>query len=94
MKKLSPRTGDEVWIKPDYAIARFMGSKVAFKTVGDSGMICTAKPIQERNREPQVQLHVRFIGTDVWKGVKDTVDIDVYIPLDEWDKLIEVKRCQ
>ncbi len=96
MKSLSPQTGNEVWLKPSYAIARFMGAKTAFKTEQDDAMICTIKPIKERGVSPQIHFHLRFNGTDHWKGLKDCLDIDVYIPLEEWEKTkqMEGKQCQ
>ena len=86
-KSLSPQIGDEVWLKPSYAIARFMGAKVAFKTRQDDAMICTIKPIKEGTLPPQVQIHLRFTGNDLWEGLRETLDIDIYVPLTEWEKI-------
>jgi len=84
MKKLSEQTGSEIWVNPRYAIARFMLSKAAFKTAERQPMIFTLKPIKEKFVEPEVQLHLRFEGKDLWNKLADTLDIDVYIPLSEF----------
>jgi hypothetical protein len=90
MKKLSTRTGIEIWMKPRYAIARFMNNKSAFKTTENQDMIFTMKPIIEKNCPPEIQIHLRFDGKDFWNGQKDTLDIDVYIPTEEFLKIFSL----
>ena len=87
MKKLSPVVSKEVWLNPNYAIARFMGSKRAYKTKQDQKMICTVKIVNEKNLPLEAHVHLRFEGTDTWFNEKDTLDLDLYVPLSEWSKL-------
>jgi hypothetical protein len=87
MKRLPKKIGPEIWLNPDYAIARFTYHKTAFKTLQNQKMILTFKLIQEKNLDPQVQVHLRFLGRDLWEGKEDILNIDFYIPLTEWKKL-------
>ena len=87
LKRLSEKTGREIWLKPSYAIARFKRHKAAFKTFENQKMILTVKPIQEKNLDPEIQIHLRFVGRDLWDGKEGILDIDFYIPLTEWQKL-------
>lgn len=86
-KELPLNVSEEVWLRPDYAIARFMGSKAAYKTGQGQGMICTAKVIQESGHPLQVQFHFRFGGRDEWFEKDETVDVDVYMQLSEFLKM-------
>jgi hypothetical protein len=94
MKKLSEKISKEVWFNPSYAIARFMESKKAFKTEQDQPMLATAKIIREEGILPQLQLHFRFKGKDKWNKLNETLDFDIYIPLKEVKKLVEVFEWQ
>ena len=87
MKMLSPQISKEKWLNPNYAILRFMKSKKAYKTKENQNMICTFKIVKEPNLAFEVQVHLRFEGNDSWFNEKDTVDLDLYIPLLEWNKL-------
>jgi hypothetical protein len=87
MKELSKRIGEELWLKPRYAILRFMKNKSAFKTEEFPSMIFTLKPIKEINIEEEIQLHIRFDGKDLWNGLQDVIDVDVYIPVEEFLKV-------
>ena len=91
MKNLSKIIGKEVWLRPRYVIARFMNKKTAFKTTDFQPVLLTIKPIIEENIGKQIQLHLRFKGKDYWNNLSDTLDIDVYIPFNEWKKIKEVK---
>ena len=88
-KNLPKPIGDEIWVNPRYAIARFMGSKVAYKTKDDQPMIFTLKPIEEKGIGKQVQMHLRFEGEDRWNHREDTVDVDAYLPLSECEKMVD-----
>lgn len=90
MKKLSESVSKEVWIKPSYAIARFMKSKKAFKTEQDQPMICTGKFIKEVNVPIQLQLHLRFDCKDHYDGEKEVFDLDLYIPVDEVEGIVNL----
>jgi len=87
MKDLSEVLGNEVWIKPDYLILRFMKSRKAYKTRQNQPMIFTVKLI-----DGQVHIHVRFDGRDKWFNDMDTLDFDVYVPIKEFEKLLEMKK--
>jgi len=89
-KQLSQRIGYEVFLRPSYVIARFMKSKVAFKTSQDQPMLCTIKPITEKGIGDQVQIHLRFEGKDLLNKLDDVLDVDVYIPIEEWKKVVRL----
>ena len=79
MKKLSDKTGKEVWINPRYLILRFMKSRKAFKIREFEKTIFTMKPVKEDNIEEQIHIHLRFNGKDLWNNLDDVIDLDVYI---------------
>lgn len=87
-KKLPTVVGKEIWLNPRYAIARSMGRQFAFKTLDNQPMICTLKKIQENYAGLQVQFHLRFEGRDSETNVEDVLDIDVYIPFQEFQRLV------
>jgi len=89
-KQLPQRIGYEVWLRPRYAIARFMNCKIAFRTEDNQPMILTVKPISEKNVGDQIQLHLRFKGKDYWNNISDVLDVDVYIPIEEWKKVVRL----
>ena len=64
-----------------------MNSKVAFKTSDFQPMIFTIKPIFEEGVGEQIQIHLRFEGKDYWNDLSDVLDVDVYIPIEEWRRL-------
>lgn len=85
MKKLPEKITEEKVVPLDYAIARFMRSKKAFKTgQGQEDAKCWFKVIKEKNVPSQVQLHFRFVGFDRWYGGQDDLDCDFYINIDEF----------
>src|SRR3989304_2050205 len=84
MKELSKKISNEIWLKPRYAIARFMKKKIAFKTNEFQPMIFTLKIIKEKLIEEEIQLHLRFKGKDFWNNLDDDLDIDIYIPVKEF----------
>ena len=87
MKRLSKVIGKEIILNPRYAIARFMSSKKAYKTKDFQPMWFTIKPIVEKAVGEQIQVHIRFEGIDEWHNdEKETLDIDVYIPIEEWEQ--------
>ncbi len=90
MKVLSPQTVPvEIFLNPSYVIARFMESKIAYKTVQNPKMFFTLKRIKEKNIEEETQIHIRFNGTDTWNNNKtETLDIDIYISMTEMKKII------
>lgn len=91
-KQLPPMTAKEVWLSPDYIIARFMNTKTAYKTAQHpKGVILTIKPIQEQGLPEQIQVHLRFKGRDHWNGDKEQeIDIDIYIDKVEWLKVLKI----
>jgi hypothetical protein len=91
MKELSPMESNEVWLNPRYAMARFMVSKVAFKTLDNSNnTLMTAKIVQEKNLPKELQLHIRLNGKDYWNNHEDTLDIDIYIEKHNIEKLLSL----
>lgn len=89
-KKILPdKLGGEVFLQNVYAICRFMESKKAYKTKQNQPMILTLKPtITSRELGPQIQLHLRFHGRDEWFKEEDTIDVDAYVPVEEWRRQI------
>jgi len=85
-KKLSPQTSKEVWMKIDYAIARFMKSKLFFRT---NSALFTFKKVKEGTLHEQIQIHLRIIGRNE-KGEQDDIDFDVYASIPEFNKLKEL----
>ena len=70
-----------------------MKSKAAFKTKDFQPMIFTVKKITEKGVGDQVQFHIRFDGKDHWNGNKeDTLDVDTYLPIDEFKKSEEASK--
>ncbi|MDH5439961.1 MAG: hypothetical protein OEY31_05110 [Candidatus Bathyarchaeota archaeon] len=65
-----------------------MKSKIAYKTKDHQPMIFTLKPIEEEGIGRQVQMHLRFEGEDRWNHKEDVVDVDVYLPIAECDKMV------
>jgi len=92
MKELSKKISNEIWLKPRYAIARFMKKKIAFKTNEFQPMIFTLKIIKEKLIEEEIQLHLRFKGKDFWNNLDDDLDIDIYIPVKEFEKVKELSK--
>jgi len=88
MKKLSPQVSEELWIKPSYAIVRFMKSKKAYKIDQAQSCIFTFKEVHEKNRPVEMQIHLRIEGKDHWNNMeKETIDVDIYIEKEEWEKV-------
>lgn len=89
MKQLPKKIGKEIWLKPRYAILRFMNSGVAFVKKDHLPMICTFKPITEKDIGEQIQIHLRFDARDLFHKdhIQEQIDIDVYVSMDEWEKL-------
>jgi len=96
-KALPPKVGGEALLQIDYAIARFMGSKKAYKTEQNpSGVIFSMKRIRDERVGHQVHLHLRFSGRDRVYAGEDVLDIDVYVPVEEWakaEKVLGVGPC-
>lgn len=94
-EKVLPKTiSTEHWLKPSYAIARFMKSKKAFKTEQEQSMIFTMKVIREKNLPDQLQIHARFDCKDYYTGEKENLDIDVYIPFEEVKQIVNIKKLE
>jgi hypothetical protein len=85
-KELSNIIGTEVFIQPNYAIAKFMKSGILVKTAQNQKMFFTFKPIKEIDLPEQIQMHIRFDSVN-----NDVLDIDVYIPVAEFLKLKDMK---
>jgi len=83
MKHLDEKRA-EVSIVPKYIIARFMKSKKAFKIEHFQPVLCFFG-ILEKDR--QLHIHVRFNGKDEWNKEEETLDIDIYIPQSEHEKI-------
>ena len=89
MKQLSPIVGKQHKLKLDYIIARFMKSKRAYKA---NNQTITIEPIQEKNCEPQIHMWIRCNVKDHWNNKKEFLDIDLYIPIMEFLKIMEVEQ--
>jgi hypothetical protein len=87
--KVLPRLlSREALLKIDYAIARFMDSKRAYRTEQNpEGTIFSIKRVDGGTLGSQVQLHLRFKGRDRIFGGTDTLDIDAYVRVEEWAKV-------
>jgi len=82
---------EEVWLHPRYAIARFMKTKTAFKTLDNSNnTLMTAKVIQEKNIPKQLHIHFRMDGKDYWNKLDDIIDIDLYIGMENLEQLAKL----
>jgi hypothetical protein len=91
MKQLPDRLGEELFLKIDYVICRFMKQKKAYKTSqNQSNVIFTVKKVKEENLEPQYHLHLRFNGRDVWFNDNDSIDVDFYINEKEFTKILSI----
>jgi len=74
----------ETQIVPKYIIARFMKSKKAFKIKHFQPVLCFFGILK---KDGQLHIHVRFDGKDERDGEEDTLDIDMYIPKSEHEKI-------
>jgi len=74
----------EIRIIPKYIIARFMKSKKAFKIKHFQPVLCFFGVLK---KDGQLHIHIRFDGKDEWTKEEDTLDIDVYIPKSEHEKI-------
>jgi len=83
MKHLDEKKA-EVSIAPKYIIARFMKSKKAFKTRHFQPMLCFFGILK---KDGQLHIHVRFNGKDEWNNEEETLDVDIYIPKAEHEKI-------
>jgi hypothetical protein len=81
----------EVKVVPKYAIARFMKSKKAFKIHHFQPILCFFGILK---KDGQLHIHIRFNGRDEWTGEEDTLDIDVYIPKTEHNKILSLIKTQ
>jgi hypothetical protein len=78
----------EAILRIDYAIARFMESGRGYRTEQKpKGTIFSIKRVDAGTLGSQVQLHLRFKGQDRIFGGTDTLDVDAYVPVDEWMKV-------
>jgi len=96
MKELPIIIGKEYVFSIDYGIARFLESKNAWRTTKElaKNNLISFKPILEQNLAPQMQIHIRFYGSDTLGMNNDTLrdevlDIDVYIQLTEFMSIIQ-----
>lgn len=74
----------EIRIVPKYIIARFMRSKKAFKIRHFQPITCFFGILK---KDKQLHIHLRFDGKDEWSTEEDTLDIDIYIPKGEHEKI-------
>ena len=88
-KKLSKVISREIFIKPRYVNARFMKSKVAFKSIDNSEKaLMTAKFVEEKNCPIELQIHVRLDGRDYFNKMDDLLDVDIYIEKEKLQEFI------
>lgn len=84
-----------VTLNVGYAIIRFLESraesgKIAFKTQdNDPNVLANAVFIRSKN---QISIHFRAPIRDQWHKLVDHVDVDIYLPLDEVDKICRLKN--
>ncbi|MEM3402759.1 MAG: hypothetical protein QXH08_06030 [Candidatus Hadarchaeales archaeon] len=78
-----------MFIHPDYVILRTMNNDHALRSEQRDGFL-SAKIIEQSGRR-QLHLHLRFEGRDHAFGNTGTVDLDLYLPLEELPKLIHLK---
>jgi len=77
-----------------YAIIRFLESqlesgKIAFKTAdNDPNTFANAVFIEEKK---QISIHFRAPLRDRWHNIADHVDVDIYLPLSEIEKICKLK---
>lgn len=87
MKDLSKPISKEIWIKNNYAIAKFMNDKnEVIKTTQDQKIIFTIKAVKECNIDKQLQFHIRFNDS---RFIEKILDVDIYAPLSELDNIID-----
>ncbi|WP_342812395.1 hypothetical protein [Candidatus Hadarchaeum sp.] len=86
---LPKRVSPEVFIHPDYVILRTMNNDHALRSEQRDGFL-SAKVIEQSGRR-QLQLHLRFEGRDHAFGNTGTVDLDLYLPLEELPKLTRLE---
>lgn len=90
MKELPKKLSNEIFLKIDYLICRFMKNKHAYKINQNQPTFFTVKKIQEKGLHPQYQFHIRFNGKDRWYNDEDIIDFDFYIDEKEIEKILDV----
>ena len=69
----------------NYAMLRFVNSKLGFKiSEADPKAFFNASWIKEKK---ELQMHLRMPVKDEWKNLVDYVDIDIYFPQNELEKI-------
>lgn len=95
-KPLPVKVGEEKFLQLNYANCRFMKSKRAFRTsYNPKNTWFTLKLEQgndfETNKEIRmIHLHLRTPAEDRIYNEKEDLDIDIYIPDSEFNKIQEV----
>lgn len=75
----------EVILKLNYAMARFVKSEIGLKTEQkDPRVFFSAKLIQDRD---EIAIHLRMPLKDKWNNLLDFLDIDIYFPTGEIEKI-------
>ena len=99
MKKLPRWISHEFSLDLNYCIARYMKSKVAHRIEYNqrlAGEYCTIKLVEGdalSRFNPLIHLHIRKNVQDRHTGDKDILDIDIYIPLEDfWPKFNEMTK--
>jgi len=93
MKILPNQLKKEIFLKIDYLICRFMGSKIAYKiNQNQPNTWFTIKKIKEKGLHNQYQFHIRFNGKDKWFNKEDIIDLDFYISENEFNKILEMEK--
>jgi len=91
MKELPPKISQEIFLNVDYCILRMNKHVETYKIdQKQPHTFFTFKQIQEKNLPKQHHIHLRFNGKDDFSDCKDTIDIDIYIPINELSKLIPI----
>lgn len=94
MKKLPKRISEEKFFKLNYANARFMNSKEAYRTnYHEPGAFLTLKCVEgddfNLNKKVNlVQLHLRTKAKDRINNKDEDLDIDIYFYEDEFNKKV------
>jgi len=80
----------EAILSLNYVMARFVTHELGFKIKQDDPKVFfSAKYIPEEN---QIAIHLRTPVKDEWNNLHDFLDIDIYFPRAELDKIKELLK--
>ena len=78
----------EALLQIDYAMVRFVRNELGFKIKqGDPKVWFAFKRIPEKK---QLVIHLRMPAKDKWNNILEFLDIDIYFPQDELEKVKEL----